>query len=103
MEKRTEFMRIDHILDGLCPTDSSTTSSPREIVVTSDDPGLCTLNKYAVTILSKVTESIRHYNVATSNRVPLLSGNYQTLNGIAQALPFFSKIEMLITLFFFSY
>ncbi|KAF9538417.1 hypothetical protein EC957_006764 [Mortierella hygrophila] len=69
---RTESMRIDHLLDGLCPTDSSTTS-PRGIGATSDDPGLCKLNTYAVTTLSKVTESIRHYTVATSNRFSLLS------------------------------
>lgn len=79
VENRAESMRIDHLLDGLCPTDSSTTS-PRGIGVTSDDPGLCTLNTYAVTTLSKVTESIRHYTVATSNRFSLLSGNYQTQN-----------------------
>jgi hypothetical protein len=77
VENKAESMRIDHLLDGLCPTDSST-SSPRGIGVTSDDLGLCTLNTYAATTLSKVTESIRHYNVATSNRVSLLPGSYQT-------------------------
>lgn len=77
VENRTESTRIDHLLDGLCPTDSSTSASPRGIGVTSDNPGLCILNTYAVTTLSKVTESIRHYTVATSNRFSLLSGNYQ--------------------------
>ncbi|OAQ22203.1 hypothetical protein K457DRAFT_37298 [Linnemannia elongata AG-77] len=42
VENRTEFMRIDQLLDGLCPTDSNTTASPRvvdEVVPPVDDDG----------------------------------------------------------------
>ncbi|KAG0355912.1 hypothetical protein BGX24_006525, partial [Mortierella sp. AD032] len=71
-ENKTESIRVDHLLQGVANAESSS-STPRGIALTSDDPGLCTLNTYATTTLSNVTRAIRQYSVTTSNRFELLS------------------------------
>ncbi|KAK5817084.1 hypothetical protein F5H01DRAFT_379313 [Linnemannia elongata] len=63
VENRTEFMRIDHLLDGLCPTDSNTTASPRGIGVTSDDPGLCTKKSIPRKKPDKTLETHAHVGI----------------------------------------
>jgi hypothetical protein len=77
-ENKTESIRIDHLLQGVANAKSSS-GAPRGIALTSDDPGLCTLNTYATTTLSHVTQAIRQYSVTTRNRFELLPGNYRTL------------------------
>ncbi|KAK3836850.1 MAG: hypothetical protein J3R72DRAFT_198858 [Linnemannia gamsii] len=71
-ENKTESIRVDHLLQGVANAESSSGTS-RGIALTSDDPGLCTLNTYATTTLSDVTQAIRQYSVTTSNRFELLS------------------------------
>ncbi|OAQ23204.1 hypothetical protein K457DRAFT_1824833 [Linnemannia elongata AG-77] len=70
-ENKTESIRIDYLLHGVANAESSSGTS-RGIALTSDDPGLCTLNTYANTTLSKVTQAIRQYSVTTRNRFDLL-------------------------------
>ncbi|KAK3846026.1 MAG: hypothetical protein J3R72DRAFT_520738 [Linnemannia gamsii] len=62
-----------HPMAGVTNAESSS-GTPRGIALTSDDPGLCTLNTYATTTLSNVTRAIRQYSVTTRNRFELLSG-----------------------------
>jgi hypothetical protein len=76
-ENKTESIRVDHLLQGVANAESSS-GTPRGIALTSDDPGLCSLNTYATTTLSNVTQAIRQYSVTTRNRFELLSGNFRT-------------------------
>lgn len=76
-ENKAESIRVDYLLQGVANAEVSP-STPRGIALTSDDPGLCTLNTYATTTLSNVTQAIRQYSITTRNRFELLSGNYRT-------------------------
>ncbi|KAF8935893.1 hypothetical protein BGZ47_009740 [Haplosporangium gracile] len=71
-ENKAESIRLDHLTQGVANAESSS-GTPRDITLTSNDPSLCTLNTYATTTLSDVTQAIRQYSVTTRNRFELLS------------------------------
>lgn len=70
IEDRTEKIRIEPMLQDMLDGQER-----RAIGFLSDDPGLVTLQESTVQTLGGVVDHIRQYEVLTSNRFELLSGN----------------------------